>query len=253
MNSEPLDLGGTLEEVARSYWRDFAPIMLLGIALLLVPTLVLSLFLSGTPADNPVVETLSAMFSLMFISAVSAATLSGYAAPRQLSPRVYFELGVRGLQPGLIAALTIAAGLVTILIARLLLAQFTGDSAIWWMLAIAAILAALAALAPAISAAYAERLMPPSAIRRSFALTKGARVRILGIILMLFILIMPAAMVIRAVVFGFDTSPAEAQAKLASLTPAAASYWILQLFNLLVTGLIAVVPPVLYRRLVGRH
>ena len=248
--TQPLAVAPTLRHTARIWWRDFAPITLLGIAILIGTELVLHVTgaaASAAESTKTLVLTARIFAALLFASAVSGATLAAGHAGR-LRPRTYMLGGLKLAQPGLVTALTIAAALFTLLIAELLLSLFLGGAAA--LLTIPAFIYLAVIWLPAIPAAIAEKRPPFLALKRSAALTRGRRWRLLALLGAAVLLLLPPSLLPYLVLLGGGATDESAARELVTeLTPTSAGFWILQLTNVLLTGLVAVLPPVVYRAL----
>lgn len=238
-----------------TWWRDFAPITILGLLLLTGTELILQLTGaagSGSSSTQTLVTTVRAAAFALYLSAVSGGTLLRLAG---LTPRPggYISAALRVAQPGLLTALVIAAGIFGVLIAGLFLNMLLGEAAN--LLVVPAFLFLLALWLPAIPASIEEHLPPLTALRRATRLTRSYRGRLLGLLLLIGIVLIPPAMLVFAVVFGpavvmgADGAPST----LPVLPLTRPGFWIVELSNLLFSGLIAVVPPTVYLALRTRE
>ncbi|MEE4349860.1 MAG: hypothetical protein V2J26_06495 [Pacificimonas sp.] len=237
-----------LRSAGESWWRDFAPITILGL-LLLTGTELAVYATGGSASSDPNTQTLvqtakAAAFSL-FVAAVSAGHLLRLSEPSP-APKTYVLGGLRLAQPGLLTALTIAAVLFGLLIIDLILRALLGGWSSLFVFALSLFVIAL--WLPAIPAAIAERLPPLTAMKRGANLTKGMRGRLTGLVLFAAALLIPPFMAIYAVVYGVTAVPSDegALSALPALTPATARFWIVELSDVIFGGLIASIPPAVY-------
>ena len=248
-----LDLGAALRQTLKSFWDDFAPIVVLGFLLLTLPSLLLQM--SATPAaevdlagttTETVIETFVALLAMIYVSAVNYGVMCALAG-RPLETTTFIWAGLRAARPGLLVALVLGSMLMAALILVIL---FGRGSTIGWLFATGVAVAVLLALVTwivAIPAAVAERRMPWDALRRSAALTLGNRGRLIGFVGAMLLGLLPGIMLVK--LFGPDASFVPAAEGGDLFSPA---MWIEQLFWLLAQGLLATAPAVIYAQLMQR-
>jgi len=252
------DIPAALRDSLRLFWVDFAPIVGLGFALLTLPGLVTHAAYGPVPdpgdpdyaTTGTALEVAIIVLLMVFVAAVSVgglATLSG----RRLEPMVYARTALAAMRPGLMAALVIGAA-ITAAITLILIAGAVPMGGAVRLLVLAAAVWLLLVWLVAIPAAVAERLTPFAALRRSAELTRGHRWRLLALVAVVLVALMPAAMLVNVVMFGPDATADTAELLLARMGLDHPALWIGALFELLVYGLLACVPPVLYAHLVRR-
>lgn len=245
-----LDLAAALRQTLKSFWDDFAPIVVLGFLLLTLPSLLLHM--SATPAAEvdvagttaqTVTETFVALLAMIYVSAVNYGVMCALAG-RPLETTTFIWAGLRASRPGLLVALVLGSMLMAALILVIL---FGRGSMIGWLFATgvaAAVVLALVTWIVAIPAAVAERRMPWDALRRSAALTVGNRGRLVGFVGAILLGLLPGIMLVK--LFGPDASFVPAAEGGDLFSPA---MWIEQLFWLLAQGLLATAPAVIYAQL----
>lgn len=241
----PISSIDLLRRTAETWWRDFAPITLL--ALMLTTGTDLILYLIGAahspdPTTVTLATTARALAFVLFFSAVSAGTLLG--GVRRLSPRTYILGGLKLAQPGLVAALLLAAMFFLVLIGELLLGMASRILA--RALSIAATGGILIVWLPAIPAAVAERLGPTAALRRAAALTRGRRWMLLGFTALVALVIVPPAVLLFYTVFGHALSAADVNQRMLEINPATIHYWVMELGDVLIRGFCAAALPTAY-------
>jgi hypothetical protein len=252
-----LDVISTLRLAVRLWWEEFAPITLLGFVLVTMPSVLAHVVLGGAQTHGQAVDTtlstfvqtLTALLMMLFACAVSYGIMSAMSG-RRLRPADFIRAGLWAARPGLVVSLVLGAGTMGLSIVLLLLGRSGGG-----LLLSAAVLAvafwALALFFPAVPAAIAERKLPLEALRRSLELTRGARLKLIGLLLLVGLALLPAAGIVRVVIFGTNASAQEIQAAVAQMTLTSPGLWIAELFNLLLLGLLAVLPAVVYAELSG--
>lgn len=249
-----IDVIQTLRTAIAVWWAEFAPITLLGFALLMVPSLLVQLLLgNGTEAATDGAGTLAAtllgVLNLLYFCTVAFGVIAGLAG-RRLDLRTFIAAGLRAAQPGLVASLTLAVFALA-LASLMIVANLLGPvGALMILASVAGLLWAASAFLPAVPAAIAERRQPLDALRRSLALSSGQRWRLLGLVVIVGLGLLPPAIVIRLVMFGPTATPLEIERIMDGLTVADPRLWIAQLSNVLLSGLLACVPPVVYVQLV---
>lgn len=250
-----LDVLDTLKTVIRAWWIEFAPITLLGFLLLMLPSLALTAAFGpgvrsgGVDSLGTMAQTLLGVLNLLYFCAVAFGVLAGLGG-RRLDAKTFMAAGLRAARPGLQAALVLAIGLV--IAANFLVASriFGGAALIIAAGAIGAVAWGFSALLPAVPAAIAERRRPIDALRRALLLTAGHRWRLFGLGLIVLLALMPPVGVFNLVMFGPNASPERASKVLASLSFGDPRMWIAQLWNVLLCGILACLPPVIYVQLV---
>jgi len=251
----PLDIAAALRLALRIFWRDFAPIIILGLVFLTLPAVVVrtvSGFVAGSP--DPTLGTLAETFRwllvMIFLSAVTGGVLSQFGG-RMLSTSDFIRAGLAAMQPGLIVALVIGVILMLTRIALLLIAPFVPPSGLGSLLFVAASVAAFALWGVAIPAAMSERSAPLVALRRSADLTRGNRWRLVAMFLVIGLAILPPIMLVRFVIFGAASTPLQIAEIIRGMTILSPGLWISQLSTLLIFGALSVVPAALYMIFTG--
>lgn len=180
----------------------------------------------GYAADvATLVTTLRAVFAMLYVALVSWGVVARLAG-RALPPRAFVQEGLRRAQPGLKVALLVGAAIVLGLTVRLFAVHGTTEGFLLQTLLLAAGLWALGALMPAVPAAVVERLGPVAALRRAAALTAGNRDRTL----------------VLGLISGLAVAPSGVL-----LVSLPAPHPLLQAgFELIVWGLAAILPAVVY-------
>jgi hypothetical protein len=239
-----LDLGALAARAARAWWRDFAPITLLGFGLLTLPGLVAGALLGAAPATDPVwgtaVATILGILAMLFFAAVAVGVVSGELG-RPLPPARFALLGMAGAAAGLPVGLLFGTAAVAVLIA-LRLAPLAGPvGAVAGAAALALALAGLAAWLPAIPAAVAERAGTLAALRRAARLTRGERTRLALLCLGSGI----ALWALASATHGFG--------RMGALAMTAPERWIGELVGVMALGLAASLPPAAYVELGARR
>ncbi len=248
----PLDIVAVLRLALFAWWREFAPILALGALLVTLPALLARLIGPGAGESATLVVTAQGVCGMLFLSAVAFGVLHLFAR-KPLGPWRFIAAGLGAAQPGLVVALILGAGAMSVRIV-FLIASALGPMAGGFIdgLATAAALWALATLLPAVPAAVAERLGPIAALQRAAALTRGNRVRLLGLCFVLMLALIPIGGTIGIVVFGQNATPADVERMAAAMTAADPGLWIALLTDVLIAGVLACVPAAVYAVLVTR-
>lgn len=248
----PIDILAVLRLAVIAWWRDFAPILGLGALLLTLPELVRRALGPTLTQGATLITTLQGVCAMLFLSAVIYGVLHMFAR-RPLSPRAFISSGLAAAQPGLVVALILGAGAVSVRIV-FLIANSLDPMAAGFVdgMATAAALWALATLLPAVPAAVAERLGPIAALQRAAVLTRGNRIRLLGLVAVVGMTIVPILSVVGLLVFNRAASPADVSRIDAALTATDPGLWIGLLTDLLLAGVLACVPAAVYAALVAR-
>lgn len=250
-----LDLTAALQQTLRSFWNDFAPIVVLGFLLLTLPSVLLKATVEAVPTEahaggtamDTVIETLVAVLAMIYVSAVNYGVMCTLAG-RQLETSMFIWAGLRASRPGLLVALVLGSLVMAGLILLLLLGP---GSPLGWLFATVvgvALVVGLVTWIVAVPVAVAERRMPWDALRRSAALTFGNRGRLVGYVAAIALGLLPGIMLVKT--FGPDAP---------FLTPTeggdifSPAMWIEQLFWLLAQGLLATAPAVIYAQLASRR
>lgn len=242
----PLDVALALRRIVLGFWHDFAPIVLLGIIMVLVPEVVLAL--AGTHGGSTIVATFGGMLRVLYVVIVSYGALARLDG-RPLGLRVFARTGVAASPRALSVALLLGAGVVLVQVG-LLLAGLAGDAAIGVRASlVVAGFAVAVVVTPAVPLALVERRTPVATLARAVALTRGNRGRIAIILGVVVLTIVPARLVIAATVYGLAPSVARVGAIDAAMTLASPGLWLLALFDLLGWGVAAVVPAAVFRGL----
>jgi hypothetical protein len=245
----PLDVVAVLRLALSIFWRDFAPIIILGLMFLTLPAIAARTMMgAGSPLDPSVgtlAETFRWLLVMIFISAVTGGILAQLGG-RRVGTSAFIRAGLRSMQPGIVVALIIGAVLVTLRIAFLLVSNLLLSAGGGALLFFLCCIALFAVWAVAIPAALLERKLPLVALKRSADLTRGNRWRLAGLFLVLALGLLPPIMFVRLVIFGAAATPLEVSAIAERMTVTSPGLWIAQLTNLLIFGLLSVVPAVLY-------
>lgn len=255
MTPKPLDVPAALRLALGIFWRDFAPIVFLGLIFVTLPAVLARLYAgSGAGAPDPTLGTLAETFRwllvMIFLSAVTGGVLSQFGG-RVVTPSEFMRNGLRAMQPGLVVSLVIGVALVTLRIAFVLLAAFVPTSGAWTLVFVGACIAVFALWAVAIPVALNEQRMPLMALRRSADLTRGNRWRLAGLFLVIALAVLPPIMLVRFVIFGNASTPLQIAEIIRGMTITSPALWISQLTTLLIFGLLSVVPAALYLIFVG--
>ena len=251
-----LDLGAALRQTLQSFWDDFAPIVLLGFLFLTLPSLLLHASDGTVPDDgqpagtttSTLIQTFIALLAMIYVSAVNYGVMSSLAG-RRLETTTFMWAGLRAARPGLLVALVLGSMLMATMIVVLLIGRGT---ALGWLVVAGISAAALIGFVTwlvAIPAAVAERRMPWDALRRSARLTLGSRGRLIAFVAVMMLGLLPGAMLIEMMHAPVLTSePAIPEGAL--FRP---GFWVEQLFWLLVQGILATAPAVVYVQLARRR
>jgi hypothetical protein len=209
--------------------RDFVPVVIGCLALVVLPGVALRWLPGGGDGVATLLTVLRSVLAMLYVALVSWGVVSRLRG-RALRPGAFVREGLARATPGLQAALLAGAGIVLLLTLHLF-AQ-AGTLAGWLLnaLLLTGALVGLCALLPLVPVAVVERLTPVAAFRRAAALTRYNRNRILGLALVLLLTLAPVA----ALAAGIAGPPA-------GLT--------LALFDLLAWSLVATVPAVVYASL----
>ncbi len=195
----------------------------------------------GEASTSTLVLTARSFAFLLFFSTVTTATLASRTA---LPPRTYILSGLRGAQPPLVAGLTAAAGIISVLIIGQLLALFITPWARLLILPPTVALVILWLLAMPVAAA--EKKVPFAAIRRSQQMAWAHMGALCGIMATVTAMLMLPLILISLVIYGYGPTPEEARATLATITPRTAAFWIGELAVVILSGMVAVIPPSIY-------
>jgi uncharacterized membrane protein SirB2 len=224
-----LDIALVFKRSAEVLVRDFVPVVVGCVALVVLP----GALLRWIPGDGGGVSTLltvlRSVLAMLYVALVSWGVVSRLRG-RALRPGDFVREGLARATPGLQAALLAGAGIVLLLTVHLF--ARAGTLAGWMLnaLLLTGALVGLCALLPLVPVAVVERLTPMAAFRRAAALTRYNRNRILGLALVLLLTLAPAG----ALAAGIAGPPG-------ALT--------LALFDLLAWSLAATVPAVVYASL----
>lgn len=249
----PLDLVATLRLAVEIFWRQFAPIVILGLVFLTIPAVAMRSFglASSTtvdPALGTIAETLRWLLVMIFLCAVTGGVLS-----RTSDPRAFMRVGLSRIQPGLVVALIIGIAVMSLRIVLLLVSRLLSLGQMSSLLFVALCIAAFALWALAIPVALSEQRWPVAALRRSAELTRGNRWRLSALFLLIILVLMPAVMLIRFVIFSRAETPLQVAEIVRGMTITSPALWIVQLSTLLIYGLLSVVPVALYLTMAGRR
>ncbi len=249
----PLDLVAALRLALTIFWRQFAPIIILGLIFLTLPAIALRAFnLAGTgtpdPALGTIVETLRWLLVMIFLCAVTGGVLA-----RTSDPRAFIYAGLTRLQPGLTVALIIGIGLMVLRIVLLLVSRMLHLGQMSSLLFVVACIAVFAVWVLAIPAALSERQWPAAAFQRSAELTRGNRWRLSGLCIFITLALTPAIIAVRFVVFHAAQTPNQIAEIVRAMTITSPALWVVQLSTLLIYGLLSVVPVALYLTLASRR
>lgn len=244
MDGGRLDLGALVARAARAWWRDFAPITLLGLALLTLPGLIAGALLGTAPASDPVwgtaATTMLGILAMLFAAAVALGVIAGDMG-KPLRPAHFLAMGLSGAAAGLPVGLLFgSAAVITLIIMSL--APLAGLAGV--LVAIAALALALAGLAawlPAMPAAVAERAGTLAALRQAARLTRGNRTR-------LALLCLGAGLALWAL-----AAATQGFGRIGALPPTSPGRWIGELVGVLALGLAACLPPAAYLELGARR
>ncbi len=246
----PLDILAVLQLALVAWWREFAPILALGALLITAPALLTQLLAPHAVEVSTIIATARGVCGMLFLSAVVYGVLHAFAR-RPLAPRRFIVAGLAAAQPGLVVALILGAGLMTVRIIFLVSAALDPMAGGFIDgIATAVALWSIATLLPAVPAAVAERLGPIAALERAAALTRGNRVRLLVLCFVVVITIVPIAALVDLVIFGDHASATDIARIDAAMTAGNPGLWIALLVDLLIAGMLACVPAAVYAVLV---
>ena len=248
------DVIATLRLALVAYWRDFAPITFLGFGLVTLPSLLARTVLGGEaiaadPTLGTIVQTGLGILTMLFFCAVSFGVMSALAG-RPLGVKRFMRIGLAAAQPGLVVALILGAGVMSVAIVLLLGRGLGAGGAFLSLAAIVALLWALSVLLPAVPAAIAERRGPLEALRRAAQLTRGNRGRLLGLCLIVGLALVPALGFVNVVVFGPQASAEQVRELTARMSLSSPGLWIDKLTDLLLLGVLASIPAATYMQLI---
>lgn len=251
--ARPLDVLLTLRLALLLWWRDFAPITLLGMQFMLFPALI-ARGLAGpgvtiSPAAATIVQTILGVLAMLYVASVTFGIMSALVG-RPLAWRRFILLGLGAAQPGLVVALVLGVGMMTLAIVALLGRTL---SAAIPLAAIGLGLWGLAVLMPAVPIAVAERLGPLDALARARAVTRGNRWRLVGMVAIVAVLLVSVAGIVTSVIFGVAATPAQMSARAAAFTLADPGLWIAEIVDMLVLGIVATIPPTAYIQMVRKR
>ncbi len=242
----PFDVALALRRIGQAFWLDFAPIVVLGGGMVVIPEVALGL--AGSDGGSTVIATFGGLLKALYVVIVSNGALARLRG-RPLAAGWFARAGLGASPPALGTALLQGAGAVLVLVA-LLLARYTGDAALPLRAAIVVLaFAAAVTTVPAVALALTVRLTPVAAIIRAGVLTRGRRGGIAAVLAVVALAIVPARTVLAAAVYGAGASLAQVAAINAAMTLASPGLWLLALFDLLAWGVGAVVPAVVFRGL----
>ncbi len=237
------DVALALRRIAQCFWHDFAPIVVLGLGMVLIPEVALAL--AGSDGVSTVIATFAGLLKVLYVVIVTHGALARLAG-RPVPPATFASAGLAASPRALSTGLLLGAGIVTVLVA-LLLAGLAGDAAPVVRVAIAAAaLAAAVACVPAVPLALTVRTTPFAAVAGAARLTRGRRGGIAVTLALVALAIGPARMVVAATVYGAGASLAEVAGINAAMTLASPGLWLLALFDLLAWGVGAVVPAAVF-------
>ncbi|MHB9879591.1 hypothetical protein ACSMXM_08000 [Pacificimonas sp. ICDLI1SI03] len=241
---ERLSLTAILRRSAGIWWRDFAPIAMLGLGLVTVPEVIMHLIgaMGATaPSTDTLVTTIRALTRLMYVGTVMAATLSSADA---LPPRVYMIAGLQRLQKPLITGLTVLAALIGMLIVGQLAALFLAPMA--RLLAVPLSLACLTIWFVAMPVAAARQTAPLAALRYSTRLIRPVKWQVFVLVAGLLLVSAAVLLGMALVIFGAGSSSDQVRTGIETMGPTTMGFWISQLVSVLLLGFLSVVPAVLY-------
>lgn len=258
--SRRIDIMIVLRQLLAIFWLDFGPIVLLGLGLLALPTLLSQALLQSVGTDpqsgnlvDPslatIVQTADAVLMMVYVCVVTYGVLARLSG-RPLDANSFIRSGLRAAQPGVLVALVLGALAMGVNIVRLLASSADLIGGIIALLCYGVIIWGLATWLPAVPAAIVERASPIAALKRAADLTRGQRGRLIGLLLVLGIALLPVAMIMTMVLFGTQPDPhivAKTMMEWSVLSP---GLWIMLLLNVLITGLIAPLPAIIYARLI---
>lgn len=191
--AERLDVALVLKRSGQVFARDFWPIMLGCLALVVIPGIA-ARALSASMNDGvaTLVTVLRSVLGMLYVALVSWGVVSRLHG-RALPTMAFLREGLARATPGLQVALLAGAGLVMLLTLHLF-AQ-AGTLAGWLLnsLLLTGALIALCALMPLVPVAVVEHLTPVAAFRRAALLTRHNRNRILGLAVVMLLTMAPLA------------------------------------------------------------
>lgn len=230
------------------FWSEFAAILTAGFLLLTVPSLAAHVL--GN-ADNELAGTISLtglwVLTMLFFAVVSAGATrtDGNSRP---DVRTFLWSGFASAKPGLLVALVIGVvAMIGVIAITIVQGHMLAGPA--RVLVIVTLIWLLAIWLPAIPLAVAERLDPIAALRRAAALTRDRRGALAALLIIVFLALLPVANLVNLVVFGPAATSDRAETMLNAMSLTDPGLWIYVLFELLGTGLIACIPPVVYKQL----
>ncbi len=246
---QSFDIISALRLALRLFWRDFAPIIILGMIFLTLPAVASKLYIAGpgetTHALGTVVSTVRGLLIMIFICAVSGGILAQRSG-QVLSASDFVKIGLAVMQPGLVTALSIGVAIMVLRIVFMLIGGVIVPPGLSSWLFVIGCIGLFSVWAAAIPAALDQRLPPLGALRQSATLTAGNRLKLSGLFISVILATLPALLLIRSVVFGGATTPLEIADILNSMTLASPGLWIGQLTNLLIMGVFSTIPVALY-------
>ena len=253
MPAPTFDIAAAIRRLALIFWHQFGSIVLLGLALLTAPSMMAhALFGVSPPGDTGTwVQTILALLGMIFLGAVNGGVL--LTGGRGDDPRRFMRSGIAAARPGVVVALLIAATIMLAVIARLAARLYGLNTGVLSPVVFGLLGWFLVAGFVAVPAAIAERRLPARALGRSFALTRGHRLRILAFAGIVMLALLPAVMLVNLIVFGANATPETAEAALKTMTLASPGLWIGELFWLLVCAFLAPAPAVVFLQLTGRE
>lgn len=245
-----LDVLLTLRLTLALWWREFVPITLLGFAFITLPALFARLVVPADPGPGiaTIVFTAQAVLGMVFVASIS---FSGIAAliGRRFDPRRFMLLGLGASQPGLVTALTLGAGLVTVGIVIVLSRSLGQAGSLLAFAALAIALWSAATLLPAIPAAVVEELTPVRALERAAGLTHGNRWRLAALVLFVGTALMVIVGGLTVLLFGENADPKTMRRIADAMTLTNPGLWIALLSDVLIFGVLACLPPAVYTSL----
>ena len=229
------DVAVALRHIVRVFWLDFAPILLLGFAMVTFPRLI-GLVIEGTGASGTVLAVFSGLLFALYLTIVSHGTVARLAG-RPLEPQAFVSEGIVASPPGFSVALLLGTCAVLLIIVGVV--GGAGRPGVG-VAALVAGLSGLVVVFPVVPVALVERLAPLVALRRAVALTRGKRLPIALVVAVVALALVPTALVLQAL----QAQPTAGHGL------ASPGLWLRELYNLLAWGVAAVVPGVVYAGLV---
>lgn len=234
-----------LRRITSGFWHDFAPIVVLGFGMVTLPEVALAV--AGTHAGSTVIATFAGLLRVLYVVIVSHGALTRLAG-KPLPAQTFAAAGLAASPRAFGTALLLGAGVVVVLIS-LLLANLAGPAELLLKVAIVAAAGAGAVLTvAAVPLALTERVTPFAAIRRAVVASRGARAGIAMTMGLVALAIVPARLVIAAMLLGL--AGGHAASGDAALSVASPGLWLLALFDLLAWSVGTVVPAAVYVGLV---